>query len=163
MRCSSWSSCATVPTAAGRCQLARPASEALRPSDELQAVPGRCRHVASDHLVDVVGCLLRLVRRPLERLLGPLLDARRWEREQHPRRLRAGVAEAVHRAAGDVDEVVRAGDGRLLAEEDLDLPREDVVGLVLAGKDVRGPPPGVTSASVTKYAPPDSSPVTRNV
>ena len=58
----------------------------------------------------------------------------------------------MHGAAGDVDEVVRAGDARLLAEEDLDLPLEDVVGLVLARVWMcgGGPPPGGTSASITK-------------
>jgi hypothetical protein len=33
----------------------------------------------------------------------------------------------MHGAAGDVDEVVRAGDARLLSEEDLDLPQRPAV------------------------------------
>jgi hypothetical protein len=70
----------------------------------------------------------------------------------------------VESTARDVDEVVRAGDDRLLAQQDLDLSLEEVVGLVLARMDVRG------RSATRRYArlhdevrTPDSSPVTRNV
>ena len=122
-------------------------------SDELEAVPRRGLDIARGYLVDVVGHVLDVdvVRRPLERLLEPALDAGRREGEHQPRRVGAGVLEAVHGAAGDVDEVARAGDDRLLAEEELDLTLEQVEGLVLARVDVRGgPPPDGTSASIAK-------------
>ena len=41
----------------------QPAPESL---DELQTVPGCCSNIASDDLVDVLGRLSNLVRRPLE-------------------------------------------------------------------------------------------------
>ena len=48
----------------------------------------------------------------------------------------------MHDSAGNVDEVGWAGDDRLFAEEDLELPRQEVVGLVLSGVDVGRWPAG---------------------
>jgi hypothetical protein len=124
-----------------------PLGVAPRPSGIRRAIRRtRCRTaarrvVARGDRFDVVGHVLHphLVRRSLERLLEPVLDAGRREGEHDPRRLRAGVLEAVHGTAGDVDEVARPGDDRLLAEQELNLALEQIEGLVLAGVDVGGP------------------------
>jgi hypothetical protein len=83
--------------------------------------------------------------------------------EAHPRRGRAGVVETVHGSAPDVDEVAGAARDNLFAEQELDLALNDVERLVLVAVDVRRrAAAGRHNASIAKYAPPDSSPVTRN-
>ena len=73
----------------------------------------------------------------LSRLEEEALDPGGREQDQHPRRIYAGVPEAVQRARGDDDEVARPrGEGPLPVEH-LELPGEDVVRFVLSGVRVR--------------------------
>jgi hypothetical protein len=65
--------------------------------------------------------------------------------------------------AWHVDEAARAARDDLIAEAKFDLARDDVEGLLLLRWICGGgPPPGGTIASIAKYEPPVSSPVTRN-
>src|SRR5919106_3287688 len=54
------------------------------------------------------------------------------EREHQPRRFGACIAEAVHSAARDAHEVARPRDDDVLAEQELDMPPEQVERLILA-------------------------------